>query len=60
VCVSPPPPPPPVCCAVLCCVSQGPLATWVETETAWVLVRHLLMGYELQLYEPVDYTMIYW
>jgi hypothetical protein len=39
---------------------QGPLATWVESETAWVMSRHLLMGFELQLYEPADYTMIYW
>jgi hypothetical protein len=50
------------CCCCCCCVwvLQGPLATWVESETAWVMVRHLLMGFELQLYEPADYTMIYW
>lgn len=47
------------CCCCCCCL-QGPLATWVESETAWVMVVHLLMGFELQLYEPADYTMIYW
>lgn len=38
----------------------GPLATWVERETAGCMVQHLLMGFELDLYEPKDYTMIYW
>jgi hypothetical protein len=23
-------------------------------------LSHLLMGFELQLYEPADYAMIYW
>lgn len=41
-------------------MGQGPLATWVEAETAGVMARHLLMGFELQLYEPVDYAMLYW
>jgi hypothetical protein len=39
---------------------QGPLATWVEAETCSVMLSHLLMGFELQLYEPADYAMIYW
>ena len=38
----------------------GPLATWVERETAGCMVQHLLMGFELDLYEPKDYTMVYW
>ena len=38
----------------------GPLATWVERETAGCMVQHLLMGFELELYEPKEYTMIYW
>jgi hypothetical protein len=38
----------------------GPLATWVERETASCMVQHLLMGFALDLYEPKDYTMIYW
>jgi hypothetical protein len=24
------------------------------------MLAHLLMGFELQLYEPADYAMIYW
>ena len=38
----------------------GPLATWVERETAGCMIQHLLMGFELDLYEPKEYTMIYW
>jgi hypothetical protein len=33
--------------AILCCVSK-------------VELTHLLMGFELQLYEPADYAMIHW
>ncbi|WIA23580.1 hypothetical protein OEZ85_000294 [Tetradesmus obliquus] len=38
----------------------GPLATWVEVETCSVMLAHLLMGFELSLYEPADYAMVYW
>ena len=38
----------------------GPLATWVEKETASCMAQHLLMGFELDLYEPKEYTMIWW
>lgn len=38
----------------------GPLATWVEVETCSVMLAHLLMGFELSLYEPADYGMVYW
>eukprot|EP00955_Chlamydomonas_euryale_P106832 365730-Chlamydomonas_euryale.AAC.1 len=39
---------------------QGPLATWVERETAGCMLQHLLLGFELDLYEPKEYVMIYW
>ncbi|PNH08064.1 N-alpha-acetyltransferase, 35 NatC auxiliary subunit [Tetrabaena socialis] len=39
---------------------QGPLGTWVEYETCATMLHHLLMGFELELYEPHEYDMIYW
>ncbi|GLC42304.1 hypothetical protein PLESTB_000661600 [Pleodorina starrii] len=39
---------------------QGPLSTWVEVQTALTQLHHLLMGFELELYEPLEYDMIYW
>jgi hypothetical protein len=39
---------------------QGPLATWVEKETAWHMVSHLLMGFELELVEAGEVPMLYW
>lgn len=38
----------------------GPLTAWVERQTARVVASHLLMGFELDLYEPRDYAMLYW
>jgi hypothetical protein len=38
----------------------GPLSAWVERQTARVVAAHLLMGFELELYEPRDYAMLYW
>lgn len=39
---------------------QGPFSTWVEYETAATMLHHLLMGFELELYEPREYDMIVW
>lgn len=38
----------------------GPFSCWVERATARIVATHLLMGFELELYEPRDYAMIYW
>ena len=38
----------------------GPLSCWVERQTARIVASHLLMGFELDLYEPRDFAMIYW
>jgi hypothetical protein len=38
----------------------GPLSAWVERQTARIIAAHLLMGFELDLFEPRDYAMIYW
>ncbi|KAF8061133.1 NAA35 [Scenedesmus sp. PABB004] len=40
--------------------AAGPLATWVEAETCFGMVHHLGMGFELDLYEPPDYAMVFW
>ena len=39
---------------------QGPLATWVERETALMMLQHLLLGFELELYQRYELCMIYW
>eukprot|EP00198_Chlamydomonas_reinhardtii_P002099 XP_001691435.1 predicted protein [Chlamydomonas reinhardtii] len=39
-------------------VIAGPFSTWVEYETAATMLHHLLMGFELELYEPREYDMI--
>lgn len=39
---------------------QGPLATWVERETALMMLQHLLLGFELELYQRCELCMIYW
>jgi hypothetical protein len=38
----------------------GPLSAWVERQTARIIAAHLLMGFELDLYEPRDHGMLYW
>ena len=44
------------CCAVL----QGPCASWVEKSCAAVLLQHFLMGFELDLYQPKEFCMLFW
>lgn len=39
---------------------QGPLSTWVECQTAAAEALHLLLGFELELYSPSEFAMIYW
>jgi len=38
----------------------GPLSTWVECQTAASEALHLLLGFELELYQPSEYAMVYW
>lgn len=33
---------------------------WVEEQTYWIALRFLLLGFELELYSPNDYCMVYW
>lgn len=39
---------------------QGCLATWTEKETALVLLRQLLLGFELDVYAEHEYCYLYW
>ncbi|GFR41695.1 hypothetical protein Agub_g2442 [Astrephomene gubernaculifera] len=38
----------------------GPLSMWVEYSTCSAMLHHLLQGFELEVYEPLEYDMIYW
>ena len=39
---------------------QGPCTTWVEKTCAGVMLQHFLLGFELDLYQPKEYCMLYW
>ncbi|KAA8522977.1 hypothetical protein F0562_009400 [Nyssa sinensis] len=33
---------------------------WVEEQTYWIASRFLVLGFELELYSPHEYCMVYW
>ncbi|XP_057968901.1 uncharacterized protein LOC131158213 isoform X2 [Malania oleifera] len=33
---------------------------WVEEQTYWIASRFLFLGFELELYSPSEYCMVYW
>ncbi|KAM3360599.1 N-alpha-acetyltransferase 35, NatC auxiliary subunit isoform X1 [Capsicum galapagoense] len=33
---------------------------WVEEQTYWIASRFLMLGFELDLYSPGEYCMVYW
>lgn len=33
---------------------------WVEEQTYWIALRFLILGFELELYSPNEYCMVYW
>ncbi|XP_047311558.1 N-alpha-acetyltransferase 35, NatC auxiliary subunit isoform X2 [Impatiens glandulifera] len=33
---------------------------WVEEQTYWISTRFLVLGFELELYSPNEYCMVYW
>ena len=39
---------------------QHTSAKALEFDCIVECMRHLLMGFELSLYEPADYAMVYW
>ncbi|CAL5223000.1 g5447 [Coccomyxa viridis] len=40
--------------------TQGPLGCWVERECAHMLLQHLVLGFELELYAPEEFCMMFW
>ncbi|KAL8126045.1 uncharacterized protein LOC141720668 [Apium graveolens] len=36
------------------------ILVWIEEQTYWIALRFLLLGFELELYSPNDYCMVYW
>lgn len=36
------------------------LLTWTEEQTYWIAYRFLTLGFELELYSPSEYCMVYW
>ncbi|CAL8468026.1 g7565 [Coccomyxa elongata] len=39
---------------------QGPCGCWVEKECASMLLQHLQLGFELDVYAPEEYCMLFW
>lgn len=38
----------------------GPCASWVEKSCSAVLLQHFMLGFELSLYQPKEFCMLYW
>ncbi|KAL5985708.1 hypothetical protein ACLOJK_027695 [Asimina triloba] len=36
------------------------LLVWAEEQTYWIASRFLMSGFELELYSPSEYCMVYW
>ncbi|XP_078437629.1 MAK10 homolog isoform X2 [Wolffia australiana] len=36
------------------------LLIWTEEQTYWIASRFLMLGFELDLYSPCEYCMVYW
>ncbi|KAM7268550.1 hypothetical protein ACFE04_010716 [Oxalis oulophora] len=36
------------------------ILVWVEEQTYWIASRFLILGFELELYSPSEYCMVYW
>lgn len=36
------------------------ILNWVEEQTYWIASRFLILGFELELYSPSQYCMVYW
>jgi len=40
--------------------NPGPFTIWVEKESCQIMIRHLLLGFDQELYQPNEYLSIYW
>lgn len=36
------------------------ILNWIEEQTYWIALRFLILGFELELYSPSEYCMVYW
>ncbi|KAL5729638.1 hypothetical protein ACHQM5_002562 [Ranunculus cassubicifolius] len=44
----------------ICMKVSKHLLIWTEEQTYWIAWRFLMLGFELELYAPSDYCMVYW
>lgn len=44
----------------LCTKMSKHIFIWVEELTYWIASRFLMLGFELELYSPGEYCMVYW
>ncbi|OUZ99842.1 NatC N(alpha)-terminal acetyltransferase [Macleaya cordata] len=44
----------------ICIKLSKDLLIWTEEQTFWIASRFLMLGFELELYSPSDYCMVYW
>ncbi|KAE9464390.1 hypothetical protein C3L33_03721, partial [Rhododendron williamsianum] len=44
----------------LCDKISKHILVWVEEQTYWIASRFLVLGFELELYSPSEYCMVYW
>lgn len=44
----------------LCMKISKHILIWVEEQTYWIASRFLVLGFELELYSPGEYCMVYW
>ena len=52
-----------IACLVLqnvCVKLSKHILIWVEEQTYWIASRFLMLGFELELYSPSEYCMVYW
>ncbi|XP_038695309.1 N-alpha-acetyltransferase 35, NatC auxiliary subunit-like isoform X2 [Tripterygium wilfordii] len=36
------------------------ILVWIEEQTYWIACRFIILGFELELYSPGEYCMVYW
>lgn len=44
----------------MCMNSLKQILVWVEEQAYWIASRFLMLGFELELYSPSEYFMVYW
>lgn len=44
----------------MCMRVSKQLLVWTQEQTYWVASRFLILGFELDLYSPSEYCMVYW